>query len=56
MDEKSEDLKRVVRTAVRSIEVARSQPHSDRHLVAAVQHLAFAVDKLIDALMRTKTE
>jgi hypothetical protein len=53
MEQEPEDLKRVVRTAIRSIEAARGEPRTD-HLVAAVQQLAFAVDKLIDVVMRRK--
>jgi hypothetical protein len=54
MEQESEDLKRAVRTAIRTIEAARGASQTDHHLVAAVQQLAFAVDKLIDMVMRAK--
>jgi len=51
-----EELKRSLRTAKRSIEAAQisSPVESSEHIAAAIQQLTFAVDKLIDLIMRAK--
>jgi hypothetical protein len=48
--EQADDLERVVRTALRSIEAAEiqaSKDESNRHIVDAIHQMAFAIEKLI---------
>jgi hypothetical protein len=55
--EQANDVKRAVRTALRSIEVVGGDPpneESSRHMAAAIQQLTFAVDKLVDLMMQAK--
>ena len=54
-----DDLKRAPRTALRSIEAIGAdlpKEESCRHMAAAVRQLAFAIDKLVDLLMQTKSD
>lgn len=48
--EQADDVKRAVRTALRSIEAAEieaSKDESTQHMVNAVHQMAFAIEKLI---------
>lgn len=55
--DQTDDVKRAVRTALRSIEATGTNPpkeESCQHMAAAIQQLAFAVDKLADLMMQAK--
>jgi hypothetical protein len=57
--EQSEEVKRAVRTAMRSIEAAQVEPPTEepcQHMAAASQQLAFAVDKLADSMLNSPHE
>jgi hypothetical protein len=57
--EEVDDLKRALRTALRSIEAIGADLPNDescRHMAAAVRQLTFAVDKLVDLLLQTKSD
>jgi len=53
----SEEVKRAIRTALRSVEAVECKPPKDeacQHISAAINQLRFAVDVLIDLMMRAK--
>ena len=56
--EQADDVKRAVRTALRSIEAAEADPPKDessQHMAAALQQLAFAVGRLADLMLKAKS-
>jgi hypothetical protein len=56
--EQSDDVKRAIRTALRAIEAAESEPPKEelrQHMDAAIQQLRFAVDKLADLMMQARS-
>jgi hypothetical protein len=57
--EQSEEVKRAVRTAMRSIAATQGDPPSeepDQRMATAIQQLAFAVDKMVDLMMQAKAD
>jgi hypothetical protein len=57
MDELDSEMKRAIRTALRSVETAQGDVSSElavEHLAAAVHQLSFVVSRLTDELAKIK--
>jgi len=55
--EQYDDVKRAVRAALRAIQATNDQQPSEKpcqHMAAAIQQLAFAVEKLVNLIEQSK--